>query len=37
VGAGFDTYGHVMKGTGHGIAQDGLQATLSFLAEKLGA
>jgi hypothetical protein len=24
-----------MKGTGHGIAQDGLQATLSFLAEKL--
>jgi phospholipase/carboxylesterase len=37
VAAGFDTYGHVMKGTGHGIAQDGLQATLAFLAEKLGA
>jgi phospholipase/carboxylesterase len=36
VAAGFDTYGHVMKGTGHGIAQDGLQATLAFLAEKLG-
>jgi phospholipase/carboxylesterase len=35
VGSGFETYGHVMKGTGHGIAQDGLQATLSFLAEKL--
>jgi phospholipase/carboxylesterase len=34
--AGFETYGHVMKGTGHGIAQDGLQATLAFLADRLG-
>lgn len=29
--AGFDTYAHVMKGSGHGIAQDGLQVTLQFL------
>jgi phospholipase/carboxylesterase len=29
--AGFDTYAHVMQGTGHGIAQDGLQVTLQFL------
>jgi phospholipase/carboxylesterase len=36
VAAGFQTYGHVMHGTGHGIAQDGLQATLAFLAERLG-
>jgi phospholipase/carboxylesterase len=35
VAAGFDTYGHVMKGTGHGIAPDGLQVALSFLAERL--
>jgi phospholipase/carboxylesterase len=37
VAAGFDTYGHVMHGTGHGIAQDGLQVALSFLAERLGS
>jgi phospholipase/carboxylesterase len=36
VAAGFQTYGHVMHGTGHGIAPDGLQATLAFLAERLG-
>ncbi len=35
-GAGFDTYGHVMKGTGHGIAPDGLQVALSFLMDRLG-
>ena len=35
VAAGFDTYGHVMKGTGHGIAPDGLQVALSFLKDKL--
>lgn len=35
-GAGVDTYGHVMKGTGHGIAPDGLQASLAFLADRFG-
>lgn len=35
VSNGFDTYGHVMKGTGHGIAQDGLQVALSFMADRL--
>lgn len=35
VTAGFETYGHVMKGTGHGIAPDGLQVALSFLHDKL--
>lgn len=35
VAAGFETYGHVMKGTGHGIAPDGLQVALSFLKDKL--
>jgi phospholipase/carboxylesterase len=34
--AGVTTYGHVMQGTGHGIAQDGLQASLAFLAERFG-
>ncbi|NPD15623.1 alpha/beta fold hydrolase [Xinfangfangia sp. D13-10-4-6] len=34
-GAGFDTYAHVMKGTGHGIAPDGLGAALGFLKEHL--
>jgi phospholipase/carboxylesterase len=34
--AGFETFGHVMKGTGHGIAPDGLQVALEFLAERLG-
>ncbi len=36
VAAGFETFGHVMHGTGHGIAPDGLQVALSFLAERLG-
>lgn len=32
---GFETYGHVMQGTGHGIAPDGLGVTLQFLKERL--
>lgn len=36
VAAGFDTYGHVMKGTGHGIAPDGLSVALAFLRDRLG-
>lgn len=35
VAAGFDTWGHVMHGTGHGIAPDGLGAALSFLSDRL--
>jgi len=35
VAAGFETYGHVMKGTGHGIAPDGLSAALAFLTDRL--
>ncbi|OYX41838.1 MAG: phospholipase [Rhodobacterales bacterium 32-67-9] len=35
--AGFETYGHVMKGTGHGIAPDGLSVALAFLSERLPA
>jgi len=35
-GAGFDVYAHVMKGTGHGIAPDGLSVALAFMAERLG-
>ncbi|MGL4279714.1 MAG: alpha/beta hydrolase [Albidovulum sp.] len=34
-GAGFETYGHVMKGTGHGIAPDGLSVALAFLKDRL--
>lgn len=37
VQAGFDVYGHVMKGTGHGIAPDGLSVALSFLRERFAA
>jgi phospholipase/carboxylesterase len=33
--AGFQTYGHVMKGTGHGIAPDGLSVALAFLQDRL--
>jgi phospholipase/carboxylesterase len=29
--AGFNVYAHVMEGTGHGIAPDGLQTALGFL------
>lgn len=35
VAAGFETFGHVMKGTGHGIAQDGLATALAFLKQYL--
>ena len=34
--AGFDVYGHVMKGTGHGISPDGLSVALSFAKDRLG-
>ena len=34
--AGFETYGFIMKGTGHGIAMDGLSVALSFMVDKLG-
>lgn len=34
--AGVETFGHVMTGTGHGIAPDGLQAALAFLADRFG-
>jgi phospholipase/carboxylesterase len=36
VGSGVQTYGHVMKGTGHGIAPDGLGVALQFIRERLG-
>ena len=35
VANGFETYSHVMLGTGHGIANDGLEATLGFLIKNL--
>ncbi|MAO27609.1 MULTISPECIES: alpha/beta hydrolase [Roseovarius] len=36
-GAGWkDVYAHVMKGTAHGIAQDGLQVALAFMRDRLG-
>jgi phospholipase/carboxylesterase len=31
-----EVYAHVMKGTGHGIAPDGLGVTLAFLRDKCG-
>ena len=34
--AGFETYGHVMQGTGHGIAPDGLSVALQFLRDRFG-
>ena len=34
--AGFEVYAHVMKGTAHGIAPDGLSVALAFIREKLG-
>lgn len=30
-----DVYAHVMKGTGHGIAPDGLSVALAFMRDKL--
>lgn len=35
--AGFAVYAHVMRGTGHGIAPDGLGAALAFLRQETGA
>ena len=35
-GAGFTVYAHVMEGTGHGIAPDGLSVALAFIREHLG-
>lgn len=35
IALGFETFGHVMRGTGHGIANDGLSAALGFLTERL--
>ena len=35
IAAEFATFGHVMKGTGHGIAPDGLSVALSFLKDRL--
>ena len=36
-GAGWkDVFAHVMKGTGHGIAPDGLQVAYAIMADKLG-
>ncbi|MCC6001157.1 MAG: dienelactone hydrolase family protein [Pararhodobacter sp.] len=37
VKAGFETYAHVSKGVGHGIAPDGLSLALGFLRDKLPA
>ncbi|MEM1361272.1 MAG: prolyl oligopeptidase family serine peptidase [Pseudomonadota bacterium] len=34
--AGFEVFAHVMKGTGHGIAPDGLNVALAFIRDKLG-
>ena len=36
-GAGWkEVYAHIMKGTGHGIAPDGLQGALAFMRDRLG-
>lgn len=35
--AGFtDVYAHIMKGTAHGIAPDGLEVSLAFMRDRLG-
>lgn len=34
-GAGFEVFGHVMEGTGHGIAPDGLSVALAFIRQQL--
>ncbi len=34
--AGFDVYAHVMRGSGHTIAPDGLSVALRFMADRLG-
>lgn len=35
--AGFDVFGHVMQGGGHGISPDGLGVAMQFLKERLPA
>ena len=35
VAAGVPTFGHVMEGTGHGIAPDGLGVALQFIKERM--
>lgn len=35
VAAGVETFGHVMRGTGHGIAPDGLGVALQFIRDRL--
>jgi len=35
-GAGFDVFSHIMKGTAHGIAPDGLSVALAFMRQNLG-
>ena len=35
-GVGFEVFTHVSKGTGHGIAPDGLGLALQFMIEKFG-
>ena len=34
--AGFQVFAHVMRGTGHGIAPDGLQVAFGFLKDRMG-
>ncbi|MGY9033072.1 MAG: alpha/beta hydrolase, partial [Rhodobacterales bacterium] len=31
-----EVYAHIMQGTGHGIAPDGLEVSLAFMRERLG-
>jgi len=31
-----EVFAHIMKGTGHGIAPDGLQVALAFMRDRLG-
>ena len=33
---GFEVFSHIMKGTAHGIAPDGLSVALAFMRERLG-
>ncbi len=33
--SGFEVFGHVMDGTGHGIAPDGLSVSLTFMQDRL--
>ena len=37
IAAEFEVYAHIMEGTGHGIAEDGLGVALSFTRDRLGA